>query len=315
LEEEQLIGTRNAYGEIITKLGEEIRDIVVLDADLSCSTQTKLFGDKFPDRFFNVGIAEQNLIGTAAGLAAYGKIPFVSTFAVFATGRAWEPIRQSLCVPKLPVKIVATHGGVTVGADGGSHQMTEDFAIMRALPNMSVFCPADAYETRAIIKRIVNYVAGPCYVRLSRLKFPVIYDDNYKFNEGKSDLLLDGSDITIIAVGLMVHRALKAAEILKKDGIDAAVINMSSLKPIDVDAIIAAAKKTGAVLTVEEHQVIGGLGSAVAQVLAENCPVSLKIMGINDTFGLSGSPDELLKIHRLDVDSIVNEAKGLIKRK
>lgn len=315
MEEEQLIGTRNAYGEIITKLGEEIRDIVVLDADLSCSTQTKLFGDKFPDRFFNVGIAEQNLIGTAAGLAAYGKIPFVSTFAVFATGRAWEPIRQSLCVPKLPVKIVATHGGVTVGADGGSHQMTEDFAIMRALPNMSVFCPADAYETRAIIKRIVNYVAGPCYVRLSRLKFPVIYDDNYKFNEGKSDLLLDGSDITIIAVGLMVHRALKAAEILKKDGIDAAVINMSSLKPIDVDAIIAAAKKTGAVLTVEEHQVIGGLGSAVAQVLAENCPVSLKIMGINDTFGLSGSPDELLKIHRLDVDSIANEAKGLFKRK
>jgi transketolase len=308
----QLIGTRNAYGEYLRDLGKINKDIVALDADLSCSTQTCLFAEEFPDRFFNVGISEQNLIGTAAGLAVYGKIPFVSTFAIFATGRAWEPIRQSLCVPKLPVNIVASHGGITVGPDGGSHQMTEDFAIMRVLPHMRVLCPADAYETKAIIKALLEDRKGPAYVRLSRIKFPVIYNEDYKFEIGKADKLKNGKDITIIAIGYAVHPALKAAEELSKEGIDAAVINMSTLKPIDEEIIMEAAKNTGKIITVEEHQIYGGLGSAVAQVLSENKPASLRVIGIKDIFGLSGTPDELLIQHGLTAKNIVIHAKELL---
>jgi transketolase len=311
----KLSSTRTAYGETLRELGAENLDIVVLDADLSSSTQTCIFAKEFPERFFNIGIAEQNLVGTAAGLAAYGKIPFISTFAVFATGRAWEPIRQSLCIPRLPVKIVATHGGVTVGPDGGSHQMTEDFSIMRSLPNMSVFCPADASETRAMIRAVANYNNGPCYIRLSRISFPEIYDSTHKFIPGKSDQLAGGKDLTIIAVGYMVHSALEAAARLKDEGISTRVINMSSLKPLDNSAILKAAEETGAILTVEEHQIIGGLGSATAQLLAENLPTPMKIMGVKDVFGLSGEPFELLKMHGLDADQIVKEAKELLKKK
>lgn len=308
-----MIGTRNAYGEVLKELGRENPDVVVLDADLSCSTQTCKFAEDFPERFFNIGIAEQNLIGTAAGLAAYGKIPFVSTFAVFATGRAWEPIRQSLCVPHLPVKIVATHGGVTVGPDGGSHQMTEDFAIMRALPGMSVFCPADAYEAKAILRKMVEYNDGPSYIRLSRIKFPVIYNSRHKFTPGKADILRDGTDIAIIAVGYMVHAALEAAKILEESGVDSMVINMSSLKPIDKAMILKAAEKTGGIVTAEEHQITGGLGSAVAQVLAENRPTPMRIIGVEDKFGLSGSSNELLKLHKLTPENIADKCRELLK--
>lgn len=315
MENVKLASTRTAYGETLRELGAENPNIVVLDADLSSSTQTGLFAQAFPERFFNIGIAEQNLVGTSAGLAAYGKIPFISTFAVFATGRAWEPIRQSLCIPRLPVKIVATHGGITVGPDGGSHQMTEDFSIMRSLPNMSVFCPADANQTKALIRALVNYNNGPCYVRLSRISFPLIYDENYKFIPGKSDLLTKGDDLTIIAVGYMVHIALDASEKLLKDGIKARVINMSSLKPLDNEAVIKAARETGAILTIEEHQVIGGLGSAVAQLLAENLPTPMKIMGVKDIFGLSGEPSELIIKHGLGAEDVIREAKELLKRK
>ncbi|MBN2135963.1 MAG: transketolase family protein [Acidobacteria bacterium] len=312
MSEKRFIGTRNAYGEFLKEIGKENPNVVALDADLSCSTQTCKFYDEYPERFFNIGISEQNLVGTAAGLAAYGKKPFISTFAVFASGRAWEPIRQSLCVPKLPVNIIATHGGVTVGADGGSHQMTEDFAIMRALPNMIVLCPADGYETKAMLRRLVEYNDGPAYVRLSRIKFPVIYDDNYKFEIGKSDTLRDGKDITIIAVGYMVHAALEAAEQLAVDGIDARVINMASLKPIDEEAIIKAARETRRIVTIEEHQIYGGLGSAVAQVVAENHPVPMRIMGVHDKFGLSGEADQLLEYHGLTSSGIVEKVKSLL---
>jgi transketolase len=311
----KLASTRTAYGETLRELGAINPDIVVLDADLSSSTQTGLFAQAFPERFFNIGIAEQNLVGTSAGLAAYGKIPYISTFAVFATGRAWEPIRQSLCIPRLPVKIVATHGGITVGPDGGSHQMTEDFSIMRSLPNMSVFCPADANETRTMIREVADYNEGPCYIRLSRVSFPLIYNENYKFIPGKSDMLADGNDLTIIAIGFMVHPALEAAAKLLKESIKARVINMSSLKPLDKEAVIKAARETGAILTIEEHQITGGLGSATAQLLAENYPTPMKIMGVKDIFGLSGESSELLIKHGLGTEDIIREAKELLRKK
>ncbi len=311
MSDKQQIGTRDAYGKFLMEVGTKNEDIVVLDADLSCSTQTCKFADRYPERFFNVGIAEQNLIGTAAGLAAYGKIPYASTFAVFATGRAWEQVRQSLCVPKLPVKIVATHGGITVGPDGGSHQMTEDFAIMRALPHMSVFVPADAHQARAILEGVIDYTEGPCYIRLSRIKFPVIYDEKYTFEPGKADVLRNGTDIAIIAVGYMVHIALEAAEELAKDGVDAMVINMASIKPIDEKAVLRAAG-TGHIVTLEEHQRKGGLGSAVAEVLAEKQPTRMKIMGVDDEFGLSGKPDELIKIHKLTPVDVVENCRQFL---
>lgn len=306
--------TRDAYGEILKELGAENKDIVVLDADLSSSTKTKVFAEAFPDRFFNTGIAEANMIGVAAGLASCGKIPFASTFAVFGAGRAYEQIRNSVCYPKLNVKVAVTHSGLTVGEDGATHQMLEDITLMRALPNMTVTVPADANETKAIVRWAVGY-KGPVYIRMGRAKCDDIIPENYKFVPGKSIELCPGTDVTIIACGIMTSKAVSAAKELEKQGIQARVINMSSIKPIDEEAIVKAAKETGAILTCEEHTVNGGLGGAVAEVLAKNYPVIMSMIGTNDTFGESGTADSLLKKYGLTVDHIIEEAKKLLKRK
>ena len=308
------LAPRKEYGAALLELGRNNPDIVVLDADLSGSTKTALFGAEFPDRFFNMGIAEQNMIGVAAGLASVGKIPFASTFAIFGTGRAWEQVRQSVAYSSVNVKIVATHGGVTVGPDGGSHQAVEDLALMRVLPNMVVLCPADVVETRRMIETLVAY-DGPAYVRLSRMAFPVIYDEGYRFVIGQADRLREGSDLTLIACGLMVHAALEAAETLAREGISARVVNMSTLKPLDETAVIEAAGQTGAIVTVEEHLVTGGLGSAVAEVLAERAPAPLWRVGIRDKFGVSGSAEELLEHFGLTAASIAAAAREVLKRK
>lgn len=306
--------TRDAYGEILKELGAENKDIVVLDADLSSSTKTKVFAEAFPDRFFNTGIAEANMIGVAAGLASCGKIPFVSTFAVFGAGRAYEQIRNSVCYPRLNVKVAVTHSGLTVGEDGATHQMLEDITLMRALPNMTVTVPADANETKAIVRWAVGY-KGPVYIRMGRAKCDDIIPEDYKFVPGKSMELCQGSDVTIIACGIMTSKAVSAAKELEKQGIRARVINMSSIKPIDEEAIVKAAKETGAILTCEEHTVNGGLGGAVAEVLAKNCPAIMSMIGTNDTFGESGTADSLLEKYGLTADHIVEEAKKLLKRK
>ncbi|NLY84877.1 MAG: transketolase family protein [Tissierellia bacterium] len=305
-----MIATRDAYGEALKELGEINENIVVLDADLSGSTKTSVFQKAFPNRFFNVGIAEQNLIGTAAGLATAGKIPFASSFAMFATGRAFEIIRNSVCYPRLNVKIAATHAGLTVGEDGATHQALEDISLMRTLPNMVVLCPADAVETKQCIFKAVEY-DGPVYIRLGRAKVPVIFDENYEFQLGKGVQLKDGKDITIIATGVMVERALRASERLMEEGISARVINISTIKPIDKDIIIKAAKETKGIITVEEHSIIGGLGSAVAEVVAESHPTKVIRIGTMDTFGESGDGFELLDKYGLSVDNIVNKAKLL----
>lgn len=306
--------TRDAYGEILKELGAENKDIVVLDADLSSSTKTKVFAEAFPDRFFNTGIAEANMIGVAAGLASCGKIPFASTFAVFGAGRAYEQIRNSVCYPRLDVKVAVTHSGLTVGEDGATHQMLEDITLMRALPNMTVTVPADANETKAIVRWAVGY-KGPVYIRMGRAKCDDIIPEDYKFVPGKSMELCQGSDVTIIACGIMTSKAVSAAKELEKQGIHARVINMSSIKPIDEEAIVKAAKETGAILTCEEHTVNGGLGGAVAEVLAKNCPAIMSMIGTNDTFGESGTADSLLEKYGLTADHIVEEAKKLLKRK
>lgn len=309
----KMIATRDAYGEALKELGGINEDIVVLDADLSGSTKTSVFKKEYPHRFFNVGIAEQNLIATAAGLATAGKIPFASTFAVFATGRAFEIIRNSVAYPKLNVKIAATHAGLTVGEDGATHQALEDISLMRSLPNMLVLCPADAVETKKCIYKAVEH-NGPVYIRLGRSKVPVIFDDNYEFEIGKGVLLKDGNDITIIATGVMVSKALEAAEELEKEGISPRVINMPTIKPIDKDIIIKAAKETKGIVTVEEHSIIGGLGSAVAEVLVENHPTHMERIGTMDTFGESGDGGELLNKYGLNVENIVNKAKKLLSK-
>lgn len=306
-----MIATRDAYGEALAKLGEENSNVVVLDADLSGSTKTSLFAKKFPERFFNMGIAEANMIGTAAGLAAAGKIPFASTFAIFAVGRAWEQVRQSVAYPKANVKIVATHSGVTVGEDGGSHQSVEDIAIMRAVPNMTVIVPADGIETALAIQAVADF-KGPVYVRLGRNKVQTIFDDSYKFAIGKGVQLRGGTDLTFIGTGLMTAQALLAADILQAEGISARVIHIATVKPLDEELILAAARETGAVVTAEEHSIIGGLGGAVAELLSEKCPVKLKRVGIKDRFGLSGKGDELLKYFGLLPENLVNAAKDLL---
>ncbi len=310
----EMIATRDAYGEALAALGETNKDIVVLDADLSGSTKTAVFGKKFPDRFFNIGIAEQDMVGTAAGLAAAGKIPFVSTFAIFATGRAWEQIRQSVAYSKQNVKIVASHAGITVGEDGASHQSVEDIAVMRVIPNMTVIVPADGIEARKVIEAVVKY-KGPVYVRASRGKSPVVLDDSYNFEIGKGRVLSDGSDVSIIACGIMVPKALEAAGILAKEGLSARVINMSTIKPLDKDLIIKAAGDTGAVVTAEEHSIIGGLGSAVAEVLAENHPVPMKRVGIEDKFGTSGDADKLMELYGLTATNIANAAREVLAKR
>lgn len=300
--------TRDAYGEALLELGRKRNDIVALDADLSGSTKTSKFAKEFPERFFNMGIAEQDMIGTAAGLALTGKVPFASTFAVFATGRAWDQIRLTLCYSRTNVKVVATHGGITVGEDGASHQALEDIAIMRALPNMNVVVPADAAETTSVINAVAE-MKGPVYVRLGRAKVPYVMPDDYSFTLGKAYVFHMGKDANIIACGIMVDLALKAADILKKDGIDTGVINMATIKPLDEAVLLEAAKKSKVIVTAEEHSVIGGLGGAVSEFISENHPVLVKRIGIQDTFGCSGPPFELLTYHGLTVEKIVETVK------
>ena len=306
--------TREAYGEALRELGGQNENIVVLDADLSGSTKTAMFKKEYPTRFFNAGIAEQSMIGTAAGLAAAGKTAFASTFAVFATGRAFEQIRNSVCYPKLNVKVAATHAGLTVGEDGATHQAIEDVAIMRALPNMSVIVPADAAEAAAAVRFAAEH-NGPMYIRLGRSGVPDVFDETYEFKFGKASVLKEGTDVTLIGMGIMTAAALEAADMLAEEGISAAVINMSTIKPIDEEAIIAAAQATGAIVTCEEHNIIGGLGSAVAEVLAEKASARLVRVGVKDTFGESGKPADLLKKYGLTAADIAAAAKQAIAAK
>ena len=287
---------------------------MVLDADLSGSTQTHHFAKVFKDRFFNMGIAEQDLMGTAAGLALGGKIPFASTFAMFATGRAWEQIRQTIAYGNLNVKIVASHGGVTVGEDGGSHQALEDLALMRILPNMVVLVPADGPETRAMTRWAAAY-QGPVYMRTGRMSLPVIYDDSYRFELGRGSVLRPGDDVTLMGLGVMVHACLEAADLLANEGIAARVVNLSCLKPLDWELVVACARETGAVVTAEEHMVAGGLGSAVSEILGEHYPVPVKRIGLRDTFGISGKPEMLLKHFGLTAADVAAAARQVMARK
>ena len=306
------IATREAYGKALVKLGKINDDVVVLDADLSKSTKTNDFYKAYPDRFFNMGIAEQNLVGAACGFAAAGKIPFASTFAMFATGRAFEIIRNSACYPKLNVQICATHAGITVGEDGGSHQRVDDISLMRSIPNMTVLVPADGVEAEKMIFAAAEY-NGPMYVRLGRSAVPTLFDENYNFEIGKGVVLKEGNDATIIACGMMVNEALIAADMLKEENINVRVINMSTIKPIDTELIIKAAKETKAIVTAEEHSIIGGLGSAVSEVVSENHPVKVKKVGLNDCFGESGTPGELLEKYGLTAKNIVAKVKEAIQ--
>ena len=309
------IATREAYGKALASLANVNENIVVLDADLSKSTKTADFKAVCEERFFNMGIAEANMMAVAAGMSTCGKIPFVSTFAMFAAGRAFEQIRNSICYPKLNVKICATHAGLTVGEDGASHQAIEDLSLMRSIPNMTVICPSDAVEAAAAIKAVAEY-DGPCYVRLGRAAVNVINDENtYEFKIGKGVTLSEGMDVTIVATGIMVDVALVAKEELEKEGINARVINIHTLKPIDKDVLIKAAKETGAIVTVEEHNVIGGLGSAVSEVLCEEYPVPVIKVGVNDTFGESGTPDQLLEKYGLTSANVVEKVKKSISLK
>ena len=306
--------TREAYGETLKELGAKIPEIVVLDADLSASTKTAVFAKAFPDRFFDTGIAEGNMMSVAAGLAASGKIPFASTFAVFGAGRAYEQIRNSICYPNLNVKVAVTHAGLTVGEDGATHQMLEDIALMRALPNMTVVVPADAAETAQVIRWAASY-QEPVYIRMGRAKVEDVISPDAEFVPGKSTTLADGSDVTIMACGIMTQQALQAAKMLAEEGISARVINMSSIKPIDEEAIVKAAKETGAIVTCEEHTVIGGLGSAVAEVVVRQCPVPMAMVGTEDVFGQSGKASEVLKVYGLTPEHIALEAKKLVEAK
>lgn len=313
--------TRDAYGRTLVELGRKYKDIIVLDADLSGSTRTKWFAKEFPDRFFDCGIAEENLITIAAGLATCGKIPFASTFAVFATERAYNQIRQTIAYPKLNVKIVCTHSGITVGPDGTSHQTTFDIALMRVLPNMTVLVPADAPETTAAVKAMVEY-DGPIYMRLGRTPVRTFYEEDYsykgkkqKFEIGKSIELRLGDDVAIICNGIMVAEAMDAAEVLSSKGIYARVINLHTVKPIDERAILKAARETGALVTAEEHSIIGGLGGAVAEVLVRKNPVPVEMVGVKDIFAESGKHEELQKIYGLTSKEIVSSARRAVERK
>lgn len=301
------IATREAYGKTLVELVEN-KDIVVLDADLAGATKTAMFKKACPERFFDMGIAEGDMMGTAAGLAVSGKIPFASTFAIFAAGRGFEQIRNSICYPNINVKIAATHAGVTVGEDGGSHQAIEDISLMRSLPNMVVLNPADAVEARQMVLAAAEYV-GPMYLRFGRAATPVIHDESYKFELGKGEVVKEGKDVSIIATGIMVAKALEAAEILKAEGIDAEVINISTIKPLDNELVLASAKKTGKVVTAEEHSIIGGLGSAVCELLAEEYPVKVTRIGVKDVFGQSGTPAALLEHYGLTAADIVKACK------
>ncbi len=297
------IATRDAYGEALLELGKRNEKVVVLDSDLSGSTKTARFAKAFPERFFNMGISEQDMMGTAGGLSLTGMIPFASTFAIFASGRAWEQVRQTIGYSNLNVKIVATHAGITVGEDGASHQALEDIALMRVIPHMSVIVPSDGYETTQVINAIAEY-EGPVYVRLGRAKVPAVMPEDYIFQIGKAYVFHIG-DINIIANGIMVDAALKARNILSEKGIDVGVINMTTVKPLDEEVLIKVAKRSRLIVTAEEHSIIGGLGSAVSEFISENHPVPIKRIGTRDTFGCSGKPEELLKLFGLTPEDIV----------
>ena len=300
------IATRQSYGEELAKLGEENEKIVVLDADLSTATKTEIFAKEFPDRFINVGIAEQNLMGISAGLSTFGKIPYASTFAIFAAGRAYEQIRNSIAYPKLNVKIVATHAGITVGEDGATHQMIEDIGLMRGLPNMTVMCTTDDIQTKWAVREI-SKIDGPVYLRLSRMATPIIYDVDTKFEIGKGVQIGEGTDASIIATGVTVSEALIAKKILKENGLDVRVIDIHTIKPIDKELIVKSAKETKRIITVEDHNIIGGLGTAVCDVLSEEYPTKVEKMGVPDCFGRSGKAEELLRYYKIDSAAIVNK--------
>ncbi len=308
------IATRDAYGKALVELGRENPDVVVLDADLAKSTKTIEFARHFPERFFDMGIAEQNMVGTAAGLAAAGKIPFCSTFAIFATGRAFEIIRNSVAYSRLNVKIAASHAGITVGEDGGSHQSVEDIALMRSLPNMTVFVPADAVETRAAV-RAAAQIRGPVYIRLGRPGVPVLHGDDFHFEPGRAVIMREGNDATIIATGIMVATALEAAGLLEQEGIGVRVVNMHTIKPLDEETVIAAARETGVIVTAEEHSIVGGLGGAVAETVCTHHPVPVYRLGIPDVFGESGKPGELLEKYGLTAAHLAARVREAVKRK
>ncbi len=307
------IATREAYGNALAELGEKY-DFVVLDADLAAATKTGVFRKKFPERHFECGIAEGNMMVVAAGIASTGVIPFVSTFAMFAAGRAFEQVRNGIGYPHLNVKIGATHAGISVGEDGATHQCNEDIATMRTIPGMTIINPADAVEARACVEAAILH-NGPVYMRFGRLAIPTLYGDDYKFELGKGVMMSEGKDVTIVATGLMVHKALEAKELLKNEGIDAEVINIHTIKPLDRDMVIASAKKTGCVVTAEEHNIIGGLGSAVAEALSETCPVPVLRVGVEDQFGRSGKVPPLLELYGLTAENIVAKAKASIALK
>lgn len=309
------IATRHAYGEALKKFGGENKRIVALDGDVSTCTMSAIFGNAYPERFFNVGIAEGNMLGMAAGLSTLGYIPFAHAFAMFMAGRAYDQIRNSICYPHLNVKCVGTHAGLSVGEDGATHQCVEDIALMRAMPGMTIVCPADAIETEAAVKAISEY-EGPVYLRIGRLPVEIVNDfPGYKFELGKANKLKDGSDVTIIGTGLMVPEALAAAKMLEAEGISARVLDMHTVKPIDADAVLAAANETGCIVTAEEHNVLGGLGGAVAELVSAECPVPVERVGVQDCFGRSGNALKLLELYHLTASDIVAAAKTAVSKK
>lgn len=313
MSEVKKIATRDSYGNALAELGKEHENLVVLDADLAAATKTGVFKKAYPERFIDCGIAEANMTGVAAGLSTCGKVPFISSFAMFVAGRAFEQVRNSIGYPHLNVKIGATHAGITVGEDGATHQCNEDIALMRTIPGMVIINPADDVEARAAVKAAYEY-EGPVYLRFGRLALPIIHNESsYKFEIGKGEILRDGKDVTIVATGAMVSNSLEAAEKLAADGIEAKVINIHTIKPLDKELVVAAAKETGKVVTVEEHSVIGGLGSAVCDTLAQKAPTQVMKIGMNDTFGESGSAVELLKKYKLDAESIYEKIKNFVK--
>ncbi|MFC1616931.1 transketolase family protein [Candidatus Margulisiibacteriota bacterium] len=314
MDKKNKLATRDAYGEVLVELGSIDEHVVVLDADLSGSTRTAFFSKAFPERFFNMGIAEQDMIGTAAGLACAGKKVFASSFAMFVSGRPWEMIRNSVAYPKLNVNIVASHAGITVGEDGASHQALEDIAIMRAIPNLNVIVPADYYEVKEIIKYAAK-IDEPFYIRFSRSATPVVFNENYSFDPNAYPVLAEGKDVALLACGIMVAPALEAAEILAKENISAKVININSIKPVHIEQIVKIAKETKAFVTAEEHSIVGGMGSAIAEVLSQFFPVPMEFVGVKDTFGESGSPDDLIQKYKLTPKDIIEAVKKVIKRK
>ena len=305
------IATRESYGNALKELGAKAKDLVVLDADLAGATKTNIFQKAYPERHFDCGIAEANMIDVAAGLSTMGLVPFAATFAMFAAGRAYEQVRNTIGYPHLNVKIGATHGGISVGEDGASHQCCEDFALMRTVPGMVVMCPADDVEARKMVEAAYEYV-GPVYMRFGRSATPVFHDENYTFKIGKGEMIQDGKDVAIIATGIMVPEAIEAGKKLAEEGISAMVINMATIKPIDEEMVLNAAKKCGKIVTVEEHSIIGGLGEAVCAVLSEKHPTPVKRIGVNDEFGHSGPAGELLKAFGLCADNIVTQTKKLL---